>query len=160
MSRPYYDPDNYDARTSLGHLLRRGRNLISAGIAPLFEKNQQIKDITFVQYVVLMCLRDHIATTSAELCQYICYDTGAFTRLLDQMEGRGWIKRKRSTEDRRVVELALTSAGRKAVASLLPIVANFYNELLSGFTHEEADTLIKLLTRLIDRLSSPKEERS
>ncbi len=35
------------------------------------------------------------------------------------------------------------------VEALAPRVMHFWNGLLSGFTHQEVDTLINLLTRLV-----------
>jgi len=46
------------------------------------------------------------------------------------------------------VTLSLTPRGRSLVEILAPKVMHFWNELLSGFTHAEVDTLIDLLTRL------------
>ena len=96
MAKPYYQAKSYESRKSIGYLLRRGRNLLTVQVEALFEEKFVDKDITFAQWVVLMCLRDKLATTSAEISQYICYDSGALTRLIDQMENRGLLKRKRS----------------------------------------------------------------
>jgi hypothetical protein len=62
---------------------------------------------------------------------------------------RGLVIRGRSETDRRVVTLSLTPRGRSLVEALAPKVMHFWNELLSGFTHAEVDTLISLLTRLV-----------
>jgi hypothetical protein len=48
-----------------------------------------------------------------------------------------------------VVTLALTARGSSLVEGLAPRIINFWNELLSDFTHAEVDTLIQLLTRLL-----------
>jgi hypothetical protein len=48
-----------------------------------------------------------------------------------------------------VVSLALTQSGRDVVEGLAPKVMHYWNGLLSGFSHEEVDTLIALLTRLM-----------
>ena len=74
---------------------------------------------------------------------------GSLTRLIDQMEKRSLVTRARSDKDRRVVTLALTPRGRSLVEALAPKVMDFWNELLSGFRHDEVDTLINLLTRLV-----------
>ena len=144
----YYTLADYDARRSIGYLLRRSGKLITAQIEALFVE----EDISFVQWVILMHLREKICTTAAELCQHLCHDSGALTRVLDQMEERNLITRQRSLEDRRMVTLDLTPDGRKVADLYLPKVIQLYNGLLTDFSKEEADLLVKLLTKLIVNL--------
>ena len=68
---------------------------------------------------------------------------------IDQMVERGFVTRSRSEQDRRNVKLALTARGRAVVEALAPDVMNFWNKRLAGFSHEEVDTLIALLTKLV-----------
>jgi DNA-binding MarR family transcriptional regulator len=96
-----------------------------------------------------VALHDGRISTAGELAHNICHDAGSLTRLIDQMEKRGFVTRQRSENDRRVVTLGLTPRGRAMVEALAPKVMNFWNGLLAGFTHAEIDTLIALLTRLV-----------
>lgn len=151
MPKQYYTLAHYQSQSSIGYLLRRSGKLITARIEALFAK----EDVSFVQWVILMNLRDGAYMTAADLCQYLCHDSGALTRVIDQMEKRGLIRRQRSTKDRRMVGLKLTKEGRKTTESFLPRVIGLYNGLLTDFTRKEADTLIRLLTRIISKLSEP-----
>ncbi len=63
---------------------------------------------TLQQWVVLMHLRDGLAITVADLCRDLHHNSGAMTRLIDQLESRNLIERRRNSEDRRVIELSLT----------------------------------------------------
>ena len=151
MPKQYYKVKGYQSQRSIGYLLRRSGKLITARIEALFVK----EDVGFVQWVILMNLRDGLRMTAAELCQHLCHDSGALTRVIDQMEERGLIQRERSTEDRRMVTLALTKEGRKVTESFLPRVVGLYNGLLDDFTSTEVEMLISLLTRLTLKLSQP-----
>jgi DNA-binding MarR family transcriptional regulator len=153
MLKQYYKPETYQCRQSVAYLVRRARNLITAHVEDLFRRKFARQGITFQHWVILMCLRDDLARTPSEISQYLCYDSGALTRVIDQMEKRGLVKRDRSTEDRRVIELTLTAGGRKTLESLIPIVVEFYNELLADFSHDEADTLVRLLSKFVGTLS-------
>ena len=152
MPKQYYKLESYHSSRSIGYLMRRSVKLITARVEAMFVK----EDVSFVQWVILMNLRDGLRMTAAELCQYLCHDSGALTRVIDQMEERGLIRRKRSTKDRRMVTLELTKDGRKVTDSFLPRVIELYNGLLADFTKEEADQLTNLLTRLVTKLSEPK----
>ena len=143
--KPYYTLGNYAMRNSVGYLMRICTNRVLPQMEALF----QDQELTFSQWTTLVALHDGRLATAGDLAHNICHDAGSLTRLIDQMVKRGLVTRTRSETDRRVVTLSLTPRGRSLVEGLAPKVMNFWNELLSGFTHEEIDTLINLLTRLV-----------
>jgi DNA-binding MarR family transcriptional regulator len=143
--KPYYKPSNYAMRNSVGYLMRICTNRLLPQMEALF----QDQELTFSQWTTLVALHDGRITTAGDLAHNICHDAGSLTRLIDQMVKRGLVIRSRSDADRRVVSLALTQRGNGLVEALAPKVMNFWNGLLSGFTHQEIDTLIALLTRLV-----------
>src|SRR5258706_9080312 len=143
--KPYYTPGNYAMRNSVGYLMR----ICSNRVLPQMEALFQDQELTFSQWTTLVALHDGRIATAGDLAHNICHDAGSLTRLIDQMVKRGLVTRTRSETDRRVVTLSLTPRGRSLVEALAPKVMNFWNELLSGFTHEEIDTLINLFTRLV-----------
>ena len=144
-SKPYYTPSNYAMKNSVGYLMRLCTNRVLPQMEALF----QDQELTFSQWTTLVALHDGRVSTAGEVAHNICHDAGSLTRLIDQMVKRGLVTRGRSETDRRVVTLALTPPGRKLVEALAPKVMNFWNGLLAGFSHEEIDTLITLLTRLV-----------
>jgi DNA-binding MarR family transcriptional regulator len=143
--RPYYKPSNYMVKNSVGYLMRMTVNRVLPQMEALFED----QELTFSQWTTLVALNDGRITTAGDLAHNICHDAGSLTRLIDQLEKRGFVTRTRSEKDRRVVTLTLTPRGRGVVGALAPRVMNLWNGLLSGFTHQEVDTLINLLTRLV-----------
>ena len=142
--RPYYKSGNYTMRNSVGYLMRVCTNRLLPQMEALFED----QELTFSQWTTLVALHSGI-TTAGDLAHNICHDAGSLTRLIDEMVRRGLVARTRSESDRRVVTLALTPRGRDLVEALAPRVMNFWNGLLSGFSHAEVDMLINLLTRLV-----------
>jgi DNA-binding MarR family transcriptional regulator len=145
VGKPYYQVGSFEGRRSLGYLIRRLHNLVMPRAEALFAD----ADFTFTQWVVLIALRDGIATTCAEIARHMDHDAGATTRIIDEMESRGLIERKRSTKDRRVVRLAVTPAGRALAQSLMPRIVDFWNTTLEGFSQAEFRQLVELMTRLI-----------
>jgi DNA-binding MarR family transcriptional regulator len=144
----FYRPDTYKAKSAISYLVRRSHNLLTPLLEALFADH----GLTFTQWATLMLLRDGLADSCTELARTFHYDSGAMTRILDQLEARGLVERQRSTEDRRVVKLSLTPQGDRMVEDLIPCVAEFLNEVVADFTREEAESLIRLMTRLIARL--------
>jgi DNA-binding MarR family transcriptional regulator len=142
--RPFYRASDYGMKNSIGYLVRRSANLLLPQMEVLFSD----QTLSFSQWSALMALREGDALTAADLARVICHDTGSLTRILDQLEERSLITRKRSESDRRLVALELTQKGRNLITSLMPRVTRLWNELLAGFSHDEIRLLIKLLTRL------------
>ena len=143
--KPYYKPANYSMKTSVGYLMRICTNRLLPQMEALFED----QELSFSQWTTLVALHDGRISTAGDLAHNICHDAGSLTRLIDQMVKRGLVSRRRSERDRRVVSLALTPRGSSLVEALAPRVMHFWNKLLSGFSHQEIDTLIALLTRLV-----------
>ena len=152
----YYQSDTYRAHSSIGYLVRRGASLMRTQVEAAFEG----RGLTFVQWAALLLLRDHPAYTASDLCRELHHDSGALTRLLDQLEARALISRERRSTDRRLVMLALLPAGRSLMESLLPLVVERMNKAVSIFTPAEVDTLTNLLERLNMRLEATGEDRS
>lgn len=148
MKKPYFTIDDFEPCRSPGYLLRRVHNQLLRHA----EQVVSMEELTFTQWVALVQLRDGAASTSADLSRNLNHDSGATTRLVDQLEKRGLVERHRSAEDRRVVKLALTAKGRAMAKMLTPRVADFWNDLMRDFSHTEISTLLDLLTRLLGRL--------
>jgi len=150
MVENYYSSKKYKANQSIGYLARRTSKLLAGHMDALFAT----RGMSFVQYFVLINVREKIAVTPSEICQNICHDTGALTRLIDQMEEKGLLTRERSDADRRRVEIHLTPAGEKILDQLVELVVDFWNGVLVDFSKEEADMMTDLLTRVTTKLSS------
>src|SRR6202042_2598917 len=131
--KPYYTLDSYAMRNSVGYLMRMGTNRVLPQMEALFED----QELSFSQWTTLVALHDGRISTAGDLAHNICHDAGSLTRLIDEMVKRGLVTRNRSETDRRVVTLSLTPRGADLVEGLAPRVMNFWNDLLSGFTHSE-----------------------
>ncbi len=147
MSKPFYNAENFEARHSVGYLLRRLVNLTLPRAEALFAD----QELTLSHWIVLMALRDGIALTSADIARHLNYDSGAMTRLVDQLESRALVTRLRDKADQRIINLSLTPSGHAVTKMLLPRIVNFWNNMLDEFSHAETKMLLSLLTRLLNR---------
>jgi DNA-binding MarR family transcriptional regulator len=150
MSKQHYQASTYRAQTSVGYLVKRAHALILDCLEPVFEAH----GFTFVQYQVLAWLRDGIAVNPKDICTQFRHNSGALTRVIDQLEERGLLERSRRDRDRRKVELDLPPAGREVTESLVPLVVEKLNLALADFSSEEVQELLRLLLKLNVTLQS------
>ncbi len=150
MTTAHYDPDTFRSTTGLGYLLKLSHTLMHEHADAVFAGH----DVSFVQWIAMLKLREGVVKTASEICRAMCHDNGAITRMLDQLEQRGYIERHRSRQDRRVVELQLTTAGEQKVDELKPQLIALLNRALSSFDATEFAELVRLLNKLIGVLQS------
>ena len=70
-------------------------------------------DLTYTQYITMMVLWEEKSISVKALGQRLFLDSGTLTPLLKTLEKQGYITRKRSPEDERVLIVEITSCGEK-----------------------------------------------
>jgi DNA-binding MarR family transcriptional regulator len=144
--KPYYTLASLQADNSVGYLVKRCGVLM----AQVAEERFASLSISFTQWLVLAWLNTHEGHISAtRLSTEIGHDMGALTRVVDELERRGYVKRERSRRDRRAVEIAITATGRQQAQDARRVLVELLNQLVAPFSAEEVDTLIQLLRRLM-----------
>ncbi|MBI2768849.1 MAG: MarR family transcriptional regulator [Burkholderiales bacterium] len=151
----FYEPGNYRPEESVGYLMRKILNTVSAEV----EVELEPSGLTNAQWVPLLKLYMGSASTVAELARECQLDAGAMTRTLDRLETKGLLKRVRSSEDRRVVNLELTPEGRTAAKRIPAILCGVQNAHLQGFSQDEWQTLKGMLRRILANAQSIQAER-
>lgn len=79
--------------------------------------------LTYPQYITMMTLWEKDDVTVNQVGEILQLDNGTLTPLLKRLESKGYLERKRSNEDERVVKINLTKKGTKLKedASCIPI---------------------------------------
>ncbi len=100
------------------------------------------------QLVALSYLRDHGPARQQALAQSLCMDASSLVCLLNDLEDRDLIARRRDREDRRRGILELTDHGRAALAKVDAALAEIDAEILANLDESERADLRALLGRL------------
>jgi len=145
VNTAFYLPERYCREDSIAYLMRR----ILAKVAAEVESEFRDSDLTNAQWVPLYKLHTGSAATVAELARECELDAGAMTRLLDRIEAKGLCQRVRSSEDRRVVNIELTQAGRDLAGQIPATLCRVQNAHLAGFSQDDWVTLKELLGRML-----------
>lgn len=86
--------------------------------------------------------------TMSQLSQRMMVTAGNTTRLVDQLEADGWVRRGLHNRDRRTVVVRPTREGLRRFRAMARVHEGWIVELFSGLSQEERDRLCELLARL------------
>jgi len=106
-------------------------------------------ELTPQQYNALRLLRAvHPATLQTlELGTRLVSRAPDMTRLLDKLEERQLISRNRRSDNRRVVDVCISSAGIKLLQTMQDEVIDCHHRQLGHLSQDELESLVRLLHR-------------
>lgn len=140
-----YTLKNYTREESIGFLLKRAGNQLTVTL----DRSLAPFDMTHAQLGIFLKLLHGQVNTAADLARELMTDTGAMTRLLDRLEEKGFVQRTRSNEDRRVVEVSLTTKGRQLADEMTQVAVNALNHHLRDFSESEIAQFKDFLRRMV-----------
>jgi DNA-binding MarR family transcriptional regulator len=136
---PLDDRLGFLLKTAYAQLAQR----VDAALAPL--------DLTARQLAVLSVIAADGALSQAALGERLGVDRTTIVAMLDELESRGLVERRRDARDRRRNALALTRSGRARVARGETARAAAQSDYLSPLGEPDARRLIAALQGLIGR---------
>lgn len=126
-----YEP--FLTRRSIGYRLKKLSAILSREI------NLELEpfDLTRNHWTILGCLWQQNGISVSEIAQQVQQIGGTITGVLDRMEKRKLIKRKRDRKDKRIWRVHLTDEGLALVDVLPPVVKRLWDRGMKGFTEED-----------------------
>jgi Transcriptional regulators len=108
-------------------------------------------DLTYTQYITMMVMWEQKEMNVKTLGEWLYLDSGTLTPVLKKLEAKGYIARKRSTEDERVLCVSITEAGEqlKDLAAEIPVKM----KQCVSLDLEESTQLYHLLYKILDRMN-------
>ena len=67
--------------------------------------------LTYTQHIAMMVMWEHKSISIRDMGKFLFLDSGTLTPMLKKMEKAGWIQRKRSEIDERMVIITITDRG-------------------------------------------------
>jgi DNA-binding MarR family transcriptional regulator len=104
--------------------------------------------ITQRQAAVLWLVEENPGIAQFEIAETLTMDRPTMTAIVDKLEDRDWIERKRSVTDRRRHELYLTGEGKKACRSVMKTVRRHEEKFRKLYSANELEQLIEFLRRI------------
>ena len=103
--------------------------------------------ITYTQYITLLVLWDKKKVSVKDLGESLCLDSGTLTPVLKNLESKGYVTRRRSTEDERVLVVTLTEEGEAMHDKVKSIPSQIAKTV--SLDAEELKTLTALLEKIL-----------
>lgn len=97
-----------------------------------------------------------------ELAGFLLLAVNSVTSIVDKLEARGVVRRRRSEEDRRVVHVELTDAGHEAYRAALEEKKRFLRSMLRALSEDEQEIFLVLFRKIaragrsqVQKIASP-----
>lgn len=104
------------------------------------------------QYGMLRLLADGDGATQQALGGALGIHRNVMVGLVDDLEERGLVERRRHPADRRAHAIHLTTAARRALRRATPLLVECDEGLLAGLDATERSELLSLLQRVAERV--------
>ncbi len=140
-----YRQENFSPSDNIGYLLKRCGTQLSLSV----DRALAEFDMTHAQLGIFLRLLNGSANTASDLARELMTDTGAMTRMLDRLEDKAFIERSRDGDDRRVVQVKLTSKGKDLADQMTQATISCLNHYLRGFSATEVAQFNAFLQRMI-----------
>ncbi|MDL2267554.1 MarR family transcriptional regulator [Desulfovibrio sp. OttesenSCG-928-G15] len=145
MYERYYDVDK-----SLGYLTITTNRLMSANLRKRLLEAEI--DITAEQWGILAQLWNNGSIAQDELANAICVDKSSLSRVLDVLERRGLVIRKRAPSDARRKVLYPTKEAEKLRTKCKEVADECSQRLMAGVDPDEMDCCLRVLTQIKQNL--------
>jgi MarR family transcriptional regulator, lower aerobic nicotinate degradation pathway regulator len=133
-----------ELRSSPAYLLKRLAMAIKERTAAALEGS----GLSPYDHGILALLDEEPPETQATIADALGYDRSHLVGVLDDLEERGLIERRRDPSDRRRQVVTLTPAGKEALTRIRTVAKRVEEEFFEPLDAAERGTLLELLTQL------------
>lgn len=137
-------PDTDVLDRSLGYHVRR----VQLANFRNFARHVKKPKATPTQFTMLVLINANPGMSQVELGAILDMDRATTMTVVDKLESRRWVVRKRSTVDRRKHELHLSAQGRTVLAAMKKAVEEHETAFAAALSQREKDDLLRLLKKL------------
>jgi len=120
------------------------------------KKAERETGITGPQLWAIKVIGDLSSVRVSDLAARMYLNPSTVVGILDRLEARGFVKRDRSVDDRRVVKVQLTGAGKELLVRAPEVASGLLVNGLETLTFEELDDIEAGLDKLVSILGAQK----
>ena len=128
---------------------------VMKGIFRIVWGSSGIEGFTGPQFGLLMNLHRQGPLSPTELSDRMLVTRGNITGLIARLKKHGWVERRRSSTDRRILKIALSKAGLAKLESVIPIWEETISNSFQPLQEKELKALFATLEKLRKSLPEP-----
>jgi MarR family transcriptional regulator for hemolysin len=113
-------------------------------------------EISTQDFAILFRLLKKVSMTQVEIAKLLMRDKTTITRRIDALVKKDYVQRTPNPSDRRFFLIELTETAHQALKELIPLIANFQEEVVKHLPDEDKITTIKTLKHISEQLISYK----
>jgi DNA-binding MarR family transcriptional regulator len=125
---------------------------VGARSAQLFAERLAPLGVSPRAFGVLSNLAGAGSQTQQQLADALGIHRNNMVGLIDDMEAAGWVRRHRSTQDRRAFDVRLTRSGSALVSRVTRLIPALDDEVGQGLRDSDRQTMIAFLKQLAQTL--------
>ena len=143
-------PTHYKGCQEAERALSAYINLIRASDSLVSKASTQLEQsgMTLGQFAVLEALHHLGPMCQHTLAKKLLRSGGNITLVVDNLEKRGWVRRERQKDDRRMVQIHLTPKGARLIAKVFPEHAAAITQIMKELTEQEQEELRRMAGKL------------
>jgi DNA-binding MarR family transcriptional regulator len=146
-----YGPKSLDLHNSIAPLVSQVRMAVLSGVDQEFLRDKDLAalEVTAAQFTIIANVLKGHAKSACELCNFMDYDRGAMSRMIDRLESKGLLRRVALPHTRRSMALEVTAAGKEAFPKMQACLARVLNRLLNGVTKTQVREVERTLKQML-----------
>lgn len=152
MTNDHDTPEDHETMMALESQLCFALYATQLSMSKLYRRLLKRLDLTYPQYLVMQVLWQDDHLTVSNIGEHLSLDSATLTPLLKRLEGAELVRRERTREDERQVEVSLTDKGRALRQQALALPAEV--QQASGCSAQEMAVLRDQLNALKKRLDN------
>ncbi len=117
-----------------------------------FARHAGVRDLKPGRFAAMTVISNNPGITQAALGRAIARDKSSVTPLIQELERRGLVSRRRSPADRRSIALSLTATGEETLARLMTHAVE-HDRRLDEIVGQQKPEFIGLLKKIADELT-------
>jgi len=125
---------------------------IHRGMRRFFEFQMKKFGITPPQFEVLITLWTEDGLVLSDLSKRLSRDGPTITGIIDRMEKKQLVRRERSTRDRRIIKVFVTSKAKEMKDELTNLQQTAGKDIIDNFSNNDLETLEYLLAKLLSNI--------
>lgn len=108
--------------------------------------------VTIPQFVVMDILNRQGQMRMSDLARFINVTTAAMTGIVERLVRDGYVKRLSDLDDRRIIEVILTSKGHKIADAISGKKKKTVTRMFGMISQKEREEFLKILTHVMEHL--------